>query len=817
MAELRDDLRFAARLLRRSPGFTALAVLSLTLAIGANTAIFSVVNGVLLRPLPFLEPERLFRVMRHDVGRDDAPLSVPQYAYLLRQGQPFSGLAAWPVVDAGFNLSGEGPPESIVGARVTPSFFEVLGISPVLGRAFLPEEGAEGGPRVVILGYELWQQRFGAQATVLGRSITLNGEGYTVVGIAPPDLHSPRQAQLWTPLRINLATTEDAHYLVVVGRLKPEVEPERVDGLVRAQGEQLRARRPEALRSGQWLEADRLQSVRVRGVKRALLVLLGAVGLVLLIACVNMANLQLARATRREQDLSVCSALGATPRRIARQMLTESVLLSCAGGALGLGLAAWTLPTLLALAPEDLPRPDELRIDGVVLLYTLGVSLAAGVFFGLLPAWSASRMDSRGLLRVNAMRVTPTTPRGRAQWVLVVGQVALAVILLVAAALLGKSFVLLRSVAPGFDSQDVRTVKLSLPESHYGSPEALESFTQQVQARLKGLPGVESVGFTLTLPLEPGLRLEFIVPERKEGPGSVEEMGNALYRPVTRGYFEALKIELVRGRLLDDLDRSGGPPVAVINEAAARRYWPGEEPLGKQLLMGSAIPEIADPTPREIIGVVRDVRELSLDQAAPPIVYVPLGQMPMGLLSRFVRTLPQNLVVRTSGQTHHFSEAVRKEIWTVDEMQPVADLGRMDQVIAHSLEQRRFNTLLLGLMAGMALVLAVVGLYGALSYRVSQRTRELGVRLALGASRGALVWLVLRRGLFAVSAGVSLGLAAAFVLAQLLDRQLYAVSAWDPAAFMGAPAVMIVAALVSTVLPAFRAARVDPMVTLMAE
>ncbi|WP_224247770.1 ABC transporter permease [Hyalangium gracile] len=817
MAELADDLRFAARLLRRSPGFTALAILSLALAIGANTAIFSVVNGVLLRPLPFREPERLFRVMRHDSFRDDAPLSVPQYAFLMRQEQPFSQMMAWLVIEGGFNLTGNGPPERISAARVTASFFEVLGVSPAHGRAFHPEEDVEGGPRVVLLGHELWQQRFGARPDIVGQAIALNGEDHTVVGVAPPGFNFPHQAQLWAPLRLDLATTEDAHYLGVVGRLKPEAKPSQVEALVRAQGEQLRASRPGAVRPGQRLEAGDLNSMRVREVRPALLVLLGAVALVLLIACVNLANLQLARAARRERELSVRAALGAKPSRILRQLLTESVLLSATGGVLGLALAAWALPVLLALSPEELPLPEELRIDGVVLLFTGGVSVLAGVLFGLLPAWQASRMDPVGSLRVSASRVTPGVPRSRMQWVLVVGQVALAVILLVGAALQGKSYFLLRSVDPGFDGRDARMVKLPLPETRYGSIEAIEDFTQRVLGRLRGLPGVQAVGFALTLPLESGLRLNFTIAGRKQGPGSESEMGLAHYRPVTRGYFDALKIERVDGRLLDELDRHGSLPVVVINEAAARRYWPGQDPLGKRVTLGSSIPQLADPEPREIIGVVRDVRELNLEDAPEPVAYVPLGQIPQPLLTRFVRMLPQKLVIRASGDTEALAEAVRREIWAVDPAQPVSAMQGMEQILDRSLEQPRFTALLLVLMAALALALAAVGIYGALAYRVNQRLRELGVRLALGATRGALMWLVVRRALSAVLVGVALGLSAAFGLTHLLEHQLYEVSALDPMAFIVAPVVLLVVALVSTGLPALRAARVDPMVTLRAE
>jgi putative ABC transport system permease protein len=816
MAELRDDLRFAARLLLRSPLFAAVAILSLALAIGANTAIFSVVNGVLLRPLPFQEPQRLYQVVRHDPGRDDAPISVPQYAFLLRQPQPFAQMAAWPVIDTGFNLSGHGPPERIFGARVTPSFFGVLGVPPMLGRDFLPEEGQEGGPPVVVLGYELWKQHFGGAKDIIGRSLVLDGEERTIVGVMPAGFKYPHSAQLWMPLWLNLSTTEDTHYLEVVGRLNPEAATARVGAEVKAQGEQLRASRSGAVRPGHWLDADELHTVRVRPVRTALLVLLGAVGLVLLIACLNLANLQLARATRREREMAVRIALGASPARLLRQLFAESLLVACVGGLLGLLLAVWALPAMLAQSPEGLLRPEEITVSGSVLLFTLGVSLLAGLLFGLLPAWHASRKDPRGSLLVSAFRASSGAPRGRIQWVLVVGQVALAVILLVGASLAAKSYVLLRGTVPGFNVGEVRTVKLSLSEARYGTPAALETFARSVTERLKGLPGVQAVGFALTLPLETGLRLEFSIQGRPAEPLGEEEV-QAHYRPVTHGYFEALKIDLVRGRLVDDLDRSGSAPVAVINEAAARRYWPGQDPIGQRIRLGTGIPQLADPEPREIIGVVRDVRERELAAEPQPVVYVPLGQMPPALLTRFASILPENLLIRSSRGTEDLVQAVRRAVWEEDRTQPVKELTNLEATLVRTWAPQRGNTMLMGLMAGLALALAGVGIYGMLIYRVNQRAREMGVRLALGATRGAVVWLVLRHGLSAVGVGVGLGLGAAVKLARLLDHSLYSASELDPVVLLTAPAVLVVVALLSMWLPVRRASRVDPMVSLRAE
>jgi putative ABC transport system permease protein len=817
MAALLEDLRYALRILRKNPGFTAVAILTLALAIGANTAIFSVVNGVLLRPLPFPESERLLEVYRRSPEGISPSLSVPHYMFLAGQAQPFSGVTAWPVMNSGFNLTGEGLPERVMGARVTRSFFDVIGVRPALGRGFLAEEDVGGGAHVVVLGHGLWQHRFGGSPDIIGRSITLNGELFTIVGVAPAGFGHPDSAQLWTPLQLDPASTEDANYLIVVGRLKPGVEPAQVSAMMAVQSEQLRASRPSALDSELKLDATPLQAMKARDVKPALLVLLGAVSLVLLIACVNLANLQLARAANRERELAVRTALGASPSRIMRQLLTESVLLSTAGGALGLVLAVWAIPSLLALAPAGLPLPEVVGIDGSVLAFTLGVSVFTGLLFGLLPALQSSRPNLQGSLKVSASRATSGPGGNRTRKLLVVSEVALAVILLIGASLLVKSFATLQGTASGLDAENVLTMKLSLPESRYGSPEALESFIQRVTERVQALPGVQAVGYASTLPFELGADMEFAIEGRYRGPSSDEGVGSAYYRPVMPGYFQALKIKLVRGRLLSPLDRHGSAPVVVINEAAARKYWSGQDPIGQRITIGHAVPQIADKEPREVIGVVRDVHEVGLQEEAPAIVYIPPGQMPAALSTMMVRLLPQSLLVRAPGDTAPLAAAVQKEIWTVDSLQPVTDIVPMAAVVTRSMGSQRFNTLLLGLMAGLALVLAAVGLYGVLSYLVNQRTRELGVRLALGATRGEVVRLVLGQGLSTVGVGVALGIAGAFGLTRLMEHLLVYVSALDPVAFISAPVMLVGVALVSTWLPARRASRVDPMVALRHE
>ena len=817
METLLEDIRFAARILRKNLGFTAVAVLTLALAIGANTAIFSVVNGVLLRPLPFHQPERLFRVVRHDLDRTDAPLSMPQFAFLARQPQPFSQLMAFPMLTSGFNLVIEGQPERVMGGPVTHAFFGVLGVAPALGRDFLPEEDRVGGPRVVLLGHELWRQRFGGRAELVGQQVIVNGEPHTVVGVAPPGFSFPPQAQLWTPIQLDPATTETTHYLAVVGRLRPDADPRQVGSQVEAQGEQLRALQPEAVLLANKLSAVEMKALATRPARPALLVLLGAVGLVLLIACVNLANLQIARASTRERELAIRAALGASPGRLARQLLTESLLLSGAGGVLGLLLAVVCLPALLALAPAGALPPGQIRIDGAVLAFTLGVALLAGLLFGVLPAWLVSRLEPRGSLQASPLNATAGTRGSLMRKVLVVSEVALSVILLIGAALLARSFVLLTSVSPGVDVRGVLTMKLALPEERYGEPEKLEAFSLGVVERVRSLPGVEAVGFAQALPFEVGPRLDLSFADSAPGAPPLEDAGLVHYRPVTRGYFEALKIGLVRGRLLDSLDRYGSAPVAVINETAARRYFSGREPVGQRIMLGRIIPYLAEKQPREVIGVVRDVHELGLRRAPPPIVYIPLGQISPKLNTRFLRLTAHRLVIRASEPSATLFEDVQREVLAVDPLQPAAVSEPMEELVSRQVSPERFNTLLMGLLAGLALGLAAIGVYGVLSYTVSQRARELGVRMALGATRAQVVWLVLRQGMGLVGMGVVLGVAGALALSRLLTRLLYGVSPLDAPAFSTALGVLLGVALAATLLPALRASRVDPMVALRAE
>ena len=812
------DLRYGARGLAREPGFTAIAVVTLALAIGANTAIFSVADGLLLRPLPLPRADRLLLVLRRFREGETAAVSPTKLFFLQPRLQGvFSGSAGYESRGAPFNLVGDGIPERIRGSHVTAGFFSTIGVQPLLGRDFLAEEDRPGGRRVVLLSHRLWVRRLGADPHVLGRPLRLSGETYTVIGVMPAGFRFPAVAELWTPFAFDPASTSEANYFELVGRLRDAVAPETANATARVLTRSFATAFPQELAPDEVFGTSPLQERLYGRVRPALLVLLAAVGAVLLIACVNVANLQLARAAARQREIAIRNALGAGWWRIVRQLLTESMLLALAGGGAGLLLGAACIRPLLAMSPIQLDRLAQPGIDGRVLAFTLLVSMAAGVVFGLVPALQPARGNLHEPLKEGGNRTAGSVGR---QWLrrsLVVSEVALALVLITGASLLVHSFVGLLRQEAGFDAGHVVTMKLSLPPARYGTAAAAERFGSQLVERLEALPGVRAAALTTTVPLEPGPDLSFKVVGRKGGGEDGQGDYDADFRAITPGIFKALRIPILRGRGFTAGDRVGGPLVALINREAARRIWPNEDPIGQRIFVAEGAKDLEDRGPRTIVGIVGDTRDDGLDRKQPAVLYVPLGQLPDTLAAMFLKLLPLTVAVRTAADSPAIVADTKKEIWAMDPTQPIDDVRTMAEVRDASLGTRRFTTTLLGLLALLALTLAAVGIYGVLSYLVEQRTREIGVRMALGASTAQVQRLVLRQGMGAVAVGIVLGLAGALAVTRLLGGLLVGVTAHDPLSFLVTPALLAAIAVLAGSIPAHRASRLDPLAALREE
>ncbi|HYU32134.1 MAG TPA: ABC transporter permease [Thermoanaerobaculia bacterium] len=822
MSPLLQDLRYAVRVLARKPGFTIVSLLTLGLAIGANTAIFSVVNALMLRPLPFPDPGGIVQIERGYPGGSATAVAIPKFVFWRDHNTVFDHVAIYDTIGSGFNVGGDGTPERITGSRVSLDFFKVFAVRPEAGREFVPEEDLPHGPKVVVLSHALWKRRFGGDRSLIGKPVILNGEPYTVVGIMPDWFRYPVRAELWTPVGIDPASRERANYLEISARLKRGVTIQRAQAQMNILAQQYRKAWPDEMDQQERVPLETLQERLYGSLRPALLILLGTVGLVLLIACVNLANLQLARAAARRREIALRTALGASSLRIVAQLLTESLLLALAGGALGVLLGAWTLEPLLALAPasqgpqlfgSSLP---EVGIDGTVLLFAFALSIASGLLFGLAPALQAARPNLNDPLKQDSTRSTGGRAGRIARIALVIGEVAVALLVVTGAALLARSFSGIVTTDPGFKPEGVLTLKLSLPEARYGTPLALDQLCRQVRERVAALPGVRSAAIATTLPLEPGPDMPFAIEGKYTG--GDEGVGDAQYRAATAGYFETLGLRLAQGRFLNESDRAGSEPVALINEAAVRQYWPTGGALGARITIGKPyVPELADAQPRRIVGIVKDVREVGLDQDVPPIIYIPIGQLNPPIAALFVRLLPAALVVRTDRSSSDLLESIQREIWAVDPQQPVTDVATMEEIEARSVGNHRFNMVLMCALAFLALVLAGVGIYGVLSYLVTQRTREIGVRMALGATAGQVLGLIVRQGLVAVGIGVAIGLGLVLAGTRVLKSLLVGVSVTDPLTFVVAAVVLTAVAVVASSIPAHRASALDPLVALRRE
>jgi len=800
MNALWQDLRYAVRLLRRQPGFAFVAIVTLALGIGANTAVFTVINGVLLRPLPYADPDRLVTLLNGRNGRLSAAFSPPNYVDITTQSGVFAGSAAFQPGTA--NLTGHGDPQRIEGAYVTATFFQVLGVVPRLGRAFTNEDHAANAP-VLVLSDGLWRQ-LGARSDIVGQALTLDGMPHTVIGVAPPEVAVPRNAMYWRPLMFapgDLAPqARGAQYIFVVGRLRADIDLAAANTAMATVASRLAVDFPRT-NEGRTMTAVRLHERMVGGIRPALRVLLGAVMLVLLIACVNVANLLLARAYGRTREVAVRAALGAGRHRLIQQFLAESLVLGVAGGLVGLVVAFWCTRALVALGPSSVPRLTEVAIDGRVLAFTVVVAVATSVFFGLVPALaSTSRLAARF---ITAGRGSVGAGGTLVRKVLVTAEFALAVVLLAGAGLLLRSYQRISAVDPGFVSDRVLTFNLALPEAKYGSSDASTRFVAAYVERLNGSPGVTAAAAAFGLPLTDG----FGASSSFTRPGEIDSASSPSLgmRIVTPDYFKTMKIPVRAGRVFNARDDAVNPEVAVINEEAARRYWPGEDPIGKELHLGVRLVRGVRSGQKTIVGIVGDVKFGALDAATPPEVYLPHAQHPVGDLT---------IAVRTTGEPLSIGPTARAALAGMDRELPMADIHTMNDLIGQSIAERRFVMLLIAAFAALAVMLAAIGIYGVLAYIVTERVQEIGVRLAIGASPRDVVRLFVREGAMFTAVGLVIGLAGALAAARALTSLLFGVGAADPSTFAGVAVALAAVALVASYVPARRAARIDPMTAL---
>jgi putative ABC transport system permease protein len=820
MENLLQDLRYAFRAISKRPGFAAVAILTLALGTGANTAIFSVVNAVLLRPLPYREPGRLVMVWMtraaDNYKRD--PVSVPDLLDLRAQNRSLEGLATLAYDD--FNVTSGAEPLHVAGSFVSANFFEVVGSTPRLGRGFVEGEDKEGGSRIVVISDGLWKRHFGADPAILHSIVQLNGTGFEIVGVASPEFKSPEKSdELWVPmsfdggdqLRVPSSTSAEGltnrrmRFLKVVGRLRGDAGLDRARADMTAVAATLEQKYPDT-NVGRGVNLVTLERELLGDIGTPLKLLQAVVFLILLIACANVANLLLARGTARQKEVAIRAALGAGRWRLLRHSLTESVLLSMAGGAVGLVLAYAAIKLLIAINPANVPRVSEVNLDWRVLLFTFVLSVVTGLIFGLVPALQSLRPDLSRELKEGG-RGSSEGGRARLRSALVVLELALTTLLLIGAALTLRSFYEIQKIDPGFNYERVLTMQFALPATRYAEDSQITSFFDQSLKRIETLPGVESAAVATTLPLQGDSAISYRFTIDGRTPASPNERLTAWYRSVSCDFFKTMGIRLLTGRFFIESDRSGSPPVAIINDAMRRRYWPDEDPIGRRVSLTAE-----GGVSREIVGVISDIKQSALNSEAGDELYVPYLQFPWTFMA---------LVVRTSNDPAQIAGAVRNEILAVDSAQPVFDVKPLSQLVGESISQPRLYTVLLLIFAAVALALAVVGIYGVISSSVTQRTQEIGIRIALGANPGDILGLVIGRAMALALVGLAIGLAAAWSLSWWVSAKLpdllYSVSPRDVATFALMPLLLAFVAFLSSYIPARRATRVDPTIALRAE
>ena len=800
MPGLREDLKYGVRMLFKKPSFTAVVVLTLALSISASTVVFSVVNALLLRSLPYSNPEQLVNLWGVFKANNKAHHSAANFREWQERNKSFQALSAYDPLK--FNLTGGDRPEAVDVAIVSANLMPLLGVQPVQGRGFQAEEEQPGKGQVAIISDGLFKRRFGSDAGVLGKPLMLDGDNYTVIGIMPPGFSYPEKSDVWIPLSFppEELAMRGYNHLVVVGRLKPGVELSQAQAEMSAIADEQARQFPEA-NAGRGMRLVTFQDNQVGDIRTALWILLGAVILVLLIACANIANLLMARATTRQKDTAIRIGLGASRWHLIRQLLTESLLFSLLGGALGLVFTYGGIQILTTVGPANIPRLSEVGIDGWVLAFTLVVSVLTGIIFGLKPALQSTNPNINEWLKEGQRGAPGGALRKRTRNWLVVTEMALALILLIGSGLLIKSFLLLWQVEPGFNPQNVLTMAISPSAPKYKTRADLAALCKRLVEQLQTAPGVEAAGIVNQLPFS-GRNLGFNFNVVGQPPARPEDQASANYRLVSPGYLKAMGIPLKRGRDFTEHDKKESTPVALINETLAKRYFPNEDPIGKQLSIEG------QQAPREIVGIIGEVKQIKLDAEGKSEIYVPFFQFPVPAM---------NIVVRTTTDPGSMTSAVLQQIAQVDPDQPVFQLKTMDQYLGESMAQRRLSTILLGAFAVLALLLATIGVYSVMSYLVSQRTHEIGIRMALGAKQLDILKMVVGHGMWLSFLGIAFGIAAAFFATRIMTSMLYGISASDPLTYIGISLLLAVVALLACLIPARRAIKVDPIIALRYE
>jgi len=817
LGELIADARFGLRQLRRSPGFTAVAVLTLALGIGATTATFSVVNTVLLHPLPYPDSGRIVNIGCSDHGSDYSN-NLPMVTFWLRNNPGFEDLAAYLGAPSSVNLSGGDRPELVQALRVSRNYFRLFGAAPILGRTFSASEDQPGGANVLVMSFGLWQRRFGGDPSIVSKAITLGNASYTVVGVLSPHFKPYPAAEVWIPLQADPSSTDQAHILMVAGRLPRRTTLAQANSWMKVLGKRYVEAHPEQLGGDDRVGAIPMQRRLTGDVRPGLLILLGAVGLVLLIACANAANLLLARALGRQKEILVRAAMGAGRVRIVRQLLTESLLLALAGGALGLAFGSWGVRALLALVPGGLPRIQEMAqvpaLDGWVAGFSVVLSVVTGILFGLLPAFQLSRVDLASSLKESSGRAGTGPKHGQTRAALVAAEMAIAVVLLCGAMLLIHSFLALHSVQPGFDPRNLLTMKVPLAGPEEFNPGEVDRLAYQIAERVERIPGVEKATVASSLPAQAIVDMLFDIPGRPALEG-YKFTGDVLWCSVTWEYFTTLRIPLRSGRLFREQEPLH---TVIINEAMARKFWPRRNPVGQSIVIGAGLGPELDQGRTEIVGVVGDAH-LRLDVDPPPTMYQVWANVPSGGIRLMSQLYPACIAVRTMTGVSpmSLSQAVEQALLARDMQLPATDVETMAHVMLYSTGQDNFDLLLLSIFAASALLLAAVGIFGVTSYTVQQRTHEIGIRVALGAQRRDVLSLAVLQGMTWALAGVGIGLVSALALTRFLSSLLYAVKPTDPLTFVVAPLILSAVALLAAYLPARRATNVHPMEALRHE